>query len=184
MNSWETVKNAIEYKTKDKKNLAEQVEKNKSIVMTNPEMAKYLLSLIKFEDKDIVLEPGKGEGAFYDNFPDNVERRYCEIDEGIDFLEYDNAVDYCISNPPFVPRKLFWEFNQKAMEITQKKIYWLINLSSLNVFTPNRLEEMKDKGWYIQSLNIVADKRWYGRYVFVEISREKNNLFSWNKKVF
>ena len=46
-NSWEKVKNAIEHKPKAKKNLAEQIEKNKSIVMTNPEMAKYLLSLNK-----------------------------------------------------------------------------------------------------------------------------------------
>ena len=71
-----------------------------------------------------------------------------------------------------------------AMDICNKEIYWLINLSSLNVFSPNRMEEMKSKGWYIQGFNIVADKRWYGRYVFVKLSKKQNNLFCWNLKSF
>ena len=182
--SWEQVKTNIEYKQRETKNLAKQIEADKSIVMTNPEMAKYLLSLIQFEDNDIVLEPCRGDGAFYNNFPDNVQKRYCEIDEDLDFLEYQHQVDYCISNPPFVPRKLFWEFNKKAMEITKKKIYWLINMSSLNVFTPKRLEEMRSFGWYINSFHIVADKRWFGRYIFIEIGREDKGIMNWLQKVF
>jgi len=182
--SWNDAITNTSWKKQDKKNLAHQVQSDKSIVMTNPDMAKYLLSLIQFEDNDIVLEPCKGDGAFYNNFPDNVEKRYCEIDEDIDFLEYEYDVDYCISNPPFVPRKLFWEFNQKAMKITKKKIYWLINMSSLNVFTPKRLEEMSSLGWYINSFHIVADKRWFGRYVFVEITKENKGVMNWRQKVF
>ena len=68
-------------------------------------------------------------------------------------------VDYTISNPPFVPRKLFWLFNSKAMETTRKEIYWLVNMGSLNVFTPKRLDEMNNKGWYINSFYVVSDKR-------------------------
>ena len=85
--SWKEVKTNTSWKTQERKNLAQQVQADKSIVMTNPDMAKYLLSLIQFEDNDIVLEPCKGDGAFYNNFPDNVERRYCEIDEDIDFTD-------------------------------------------------------------------------------------------------
>ena len=171
-----------EYKSNKNDPLAEKVKKDKSIVMTNPEMAKYLIDRIKIEDGDIVMEPGKGDGAFYDNFPNNCIKKYCEINEGKDFLLYDEQVDICCGNPPFVPRKLFWSFQEKAMEITRKEIYWLINLSSLNVFTPKRLGEMKEKGWYIQDFHIVSDKRWYGRYVFIKINKIPNTLFSWNKK--
>lgn len=173
------------YKSKENDNLAKIVKKKgKSMVMTNPEMAKYLLSRIDFVKGDIVLEPCRGEGAFYNNFPSNVERKYCEINEGKDFLEYNEEVDYTISNPPFVPRKLFWSFHQKSMKITRKKIYWLINLYSLNVFTPKRLEEMKEEGWYITSFHIVADKRWFGRYVFLEISKTPNEVFTYCRKTF
>ena len=51
--------------------LAEQVEKHgKKVVMTNPEMAKHLLARIKFNKGDRVLEPCRGDGAFFNNFPE------------------------------------------------------------------------------------------------------------------
>lgn len=173
-----------DYESNKDDKLSKQIEKDPDIVMTKPEMAKYLLSTIKFEEGDVVLEPCKGKGAFYNNFPRNTINKYCEINEGIDFLEYTDEVDYIISNPPFVPRKLFWSFQQKAMDICKKDIYWLINMSALNVFTPTRLKEMNDKGWYIQNFHIVSDKRWHGRYVFIKLNKTKNNLFCYNQNTF
>ena len=52
-------------------------------------------------------------------------------------------VDVTLSNPPFVPRKLFWSFMLNAMKTTRREIYWLINMRSLEVFTKNRMEEIK-----------------------------------------
>jgi hypothetical protein len=173
-----------DYKSNENDALSKLVEKNPDIVMTNPEMAKYLLSRIKFEDNDILLEPCKGSGAFYNNFPDNTINKYCEINEGLDFFDFNEKVDYIISNPPFVPRKLFWNFMIKSMNICRKKIYWLINLSALNVFTPKRLDEMEELDWYIQSFHIVADKRWFGRYCFLEISKEPSNVFTCLNRTF
>ena len=175
-----------EYKSNEDDKLAKQVEKDNDIVMTKPEMAIHLLSLIDLKEGDILLEPCKGKGAFYDNFPDNTINKYCEINEGIDFLDYDenDKVDYVLSNPPFVPRKLFWLFQQKAMKVSKKEIYWLINMGALNVFTPKRLNEMSEQGWYINSFHIVSDKRWYGRYVWVKISKINNNFISYKKGSF
>lgn len=174
-----------EYESNENDKLAKQVRKDPDIVMTNPEMAKYLVSTIKFEKGDIVIEPCLGKGSFYDAFPvPESDKVWCEINRGVDYLEFDGLVDYTISNPPFVPRKLFWQFHQKAMDTTQKGIYWLINLSSLNVFTPKRLEEMNEKGWFINGFIIVADKRWFGRYCFLKITRENNGFVLFNKKTF
>jgi len=164
--------------------LAEKVDKDPTIVMTNPDMAKYLIGLIDFKNGDIVIEPCRGDGAFYNNLPDNVVKEWCEINEGKDFLEYQGEVDICLSNPPFVPRKLFWNIMTKSMDITKREIYWLINIASLNVFTPKRLEEMKSKNWFLQSFHVVSDKRWFGRYVWLKISRTNNNVFDWNGKTF
>ena len=179
------MKNKIwEYESNNNDRLAKQVEKNNDIVMTNPTMAIYLISTIPFIDGDVVIEPCKGTGSFYDNLPSNTIKKYCEINEGIDYLEFNEMVDYTISNPPFIPRKLFWEFNKTAMNTTRKEIYWLISLISFNVFTPKRLEEMKNKGWYINNFHIVSDKRWFGRYVWLRITREDKNFIKWCGKSF
>jgi hypothetical protein len=175
-----------EYKSNTKDNLSALVnDKGKDIVMTNKEMAKYLINeCTHLTHGDIVIEPCKGSGSFYENLPIYVNKLYCEINEGIDYLDFSGKVDITLSNPPFVPRRLFWSFMEKAMETTKKNIYWLLNMSSLNVFTPKRLDEMKDKRWFIQQFHIVADKRWFGRYVWVKIGREDTGFISWTRRVF
>ena len=178
-----------EYKSNTNKDKLGELVANKgtNVVMTKPEMARHLLSLCEYEEGATLLEPARGDGAFYNNFPAHCNKEWCEINEGRDFLKWDDAnkVDYTISNPPYVPGKLFWQFQQKAMKITRCKIFWLINMASMNVFTPNRLTEMEGSGWYITHLHIVNDKRWFGRYVYIEISRNKEkNIMTYNKLSF
>ena len=84
-----------------------------------------------------------------------------------------------IGNPPYVPRGLCWKFFQRAMETTTDRIFYLVNASIINVFTPNRLDEMKKNKWFIQSFHIVQDKRWFGRYMMLELGREDKGLYSW-----
>ena len=132
-----------EYKSGDVDKLAEQVlENGKEFVYTKPEMAKDLINTITFKDGDVVMEPCKGNGAFYNQLPNNVVKLYCELQEGINYLLDEREVDITISNPPFVPRKLFWEFHKRAMKNTRREIYWLINFQSFNVFTTKRLNEI------------------------------------------
>ena len=161
-------------------------DKGIGITYTTPEMAKHLIDFVyeRHPDYTVWMEPCLGSGSFYDNFPDDIKGEWCEIIKGVDYLEYDGMVDLTISNPPFVPRKLFWSFHIKAMETTRHYIYWLINLSSLNVFTPKRMEEMTEKGWFVQHIHIVQDKRWFGRYCLVEFGRVDNGLFSFHRKTF
>lgn len=161
-------------------------KKGNNIVMTNPIMAKELIeNHTSLKQGDIVLDCCRGEGAFYDNLPSYVEKDWCEINEGIDFLEHEGEYDVILSNPPFVPRKLFWNFHLKAMELSKRNIYWLINMSSLNVFTPKRLQECKNNKWYIEHIHIVSDRRWFGRYCWITFGRNPdNNIFTWKKKVY
>ena len=109
--------------------LKKLVEKDADICFTKDEMAKYLISKIKFKEGDKVMEPCKGKGAFFINLPKNTINLYCEINENKDYLTQNEKVDITLSNPPFVPRKLFWDFMKKAMETTNREIYWLINMS-------------------------------------------------------
>ena len=166
-----------EYESNTNDALAKKVEKDATIVMTSPLMALDLISLIPLIDGDVIIEPCKGTGLFYDNLCKNTINMFCEINEGIDYLDFNGEVDYTISNPSFVPRILFWSFHCKAMETTIKTIYWLINISSLNVFTPKRLNEMRSKGWYINDFHVVSDQIWFGRYVWMRVSRTNTNNY-------
>ena len=108
-----------DYKSKESKGeicdaLAELVEKKgNNIVMTKATMAKYLIDRITWKPGELVCEPCKGDGAFYDNLPDYVIKSWFEINEGRDYLGAERmCVNTTISNPPFVPRKLFWNLIQ------------------------------------------------------------------------
>jgi len=173
------------YKSNIDDKLAEKVKKDNDIVMTNPEMAKHIINRIKWEENEKVLECCKGNGAFYDNLPTKVDKKWCEINQGRDFFNCNEIFDTIISNPPFVPRKLFWDFQVKSMEIATKRIFWLINMGSLNVFTPRRIKEINNKSWYFYNFHIVSDKRWFGRYVVIEMGRDiRKNIMSYCYKGF
>ena len=43
---------------------------------------------------------------------------------------------------------------------------------------------MKDKGWYINNFHIVADRRWYGRYVWLKITKEDTGIFTWENNPY
>ena len=74
------------YEPKGEDNLMKQFTKDNSIIFTNPEMAKYLLSRIDFKEGDVIMEPGRGAGSFYNNLPEFTINKWCEINEGIDYL--------------------------------------------------------------------------------------------------
>ena len=70
-------------------------------VYTPETIAKALIEKLPIKDSDILLDPCRGKGAFYNNFPELNVKLYCEIDEGIDFFDFDKKVDWIISNPPY-----------------------------------------------------------------------------------
>lgn len=67
----------------------------------------------------IILEPFRGQGAFYDpllNYIGKEDRlKWCEISEGVDFLEFPSQVDWIITNPPFGP---LTQMMEKAFEVS------------------------------------------------------------------
>lgn len=58
-----------------------------------------------FKPTGDVLDPCKGRGVFLDYLP---SAKWCEITEGVDFFDWDQPVDWVISNPPYsLTRKWF-----------------------------------------------------------------------------
>lgn len=108
-------------------------------IYTPVETAKTIIS--KFNLSGKVLDPFKGKGAFYDNYPEGIEKDWCEIDEGRDFFDYKERVDWIVSNPPY---SIFGDVLKHSMELADNIVY-LIPLNKLtSSFT--RVKELHDFG--------------------------------------
>jgi hypothetical protein len=129
-------------------------------------MARDLLKLIPFEPRNSVLDPCSGRNKVWlRNFPSNAIHLDCEIEEGSSFFDWCEPVDWIVGNPPFSKGVLFTEH---AMRFCRKGIAYLGNHNFINsLFLPSRMEKYKGQGWAISRMQIVQDKRWFGRYYFV-----------------
>lgn len=86
---------------------------------TPPCIAQVLTDLLDVTGR--VLEPGRGDGAFYNAFPDHSEKLWCEINEGRDFFGFHEPVDWIVTNPPF---SLFFEFLRHSVELANDIAYY------------------------------------------------------------
>lgn len=58
-------------------------------------------------------------------------------------------------------------------------MYGLIDMSTFHALATERLDEMVNKGWYVNSVHISIDKRRSGMYVWIKISKENMNVMTW-----
>ena len=68
---------------------------------TPTECAKDLMAFVPLVEGDILLEPFKGEGAFYNAFPDTHTKLWAELEQGVDYKTITEPYDWVITNPPF-----------------------------------------------------------------------------------
>jgi len=141
---------------------------------TPVELAKLLIKEVDLVDGDKVLEPFKGEGAFYDNLPEFVEKDWCEIVDGRDYKNHDKEIDWVISNPPFALREndkkinAFHTLTEYFAGRVKKGIAFLGNDYCLGCLTPKRMKVINDKhNLYIHKVIVCSIKKWRGRYFFI-----------------
>lgn len=156
--------------------------RDKTFHYTNEQMVKDLISITPFSIKDTILDAGSGDKVWFNNLNLICKERFeCELDRGCDFYEWDKKIDWVIGNPPFHES---WKFFEKSVDIVNKGIAFLINNQAFNSWTPRRFEIFKEKGFYLNKIHIVADKRWFGRYYYLIFTKDKNNFISWNKQTY
>lgn len=107
-----------------KKNTAD-----KDMVMTPPELAVEIID--HFRPSGFILDPCRGEGAFYNNFPCGNDPDWCEISQGRDFFDYHKHVDWIITNPPWSKIR---EFLFHSMAIADNVVF----LTTINHYTTKR----------------------------------------------
>ena len=148
---------------------------------TNEQMVRDLIAITPINTTDSVLDAGSGKNKVWFNNINVLEKYECEIEDGVDFLKWDKQVDWVIGNPPFHQG---WLFLEKASKIANKGIAFLGNLNFWNSCLPSRFEMLKEKGFYLNKLHIVQDKRWFGRYYYLIFTKQNNNFLTWERKTY
>lgn len=115
------------------------------IFYTPENLAKYLIEYYKPKGK--ILDPARGNGAFYKFLPDGSD--WCEIEEGKNFFLYQDKVDWIITNPPFSKLSMYME---KSFKISKHVVY-LINVAAL--FTKYRIKLINNSGFGIVEIHFV-----------------------------
>jgi len=87
----------------------------KDVVMTPPAVAQMIVN--HFKPTGRVLDPCRGNGAFWNAMPG---ADWCEIAEGRDFLNWNEPVDWLVSNPPY---STFWDFLAHSMKVAENIVY-------------------------------------------------------------
>ena|SRR3990167_3624165 len=151
------------------------IEKGTDFYYTNEEMVKALLAIVPINGS--VLDAGSGRNKVW--FNNLGYRKYeCEIEDGCDYYKWSIKVDWVVGNPPWQHegKNQVWNWIKKASEISNVGFAFLLNHKVFNTLTPVRLKDLADKGFYIQRIKIISDKRWFGRYYFIIWQKNKNDF--------
>ncbi|WP_052042317.1 helix-turn-helix domain-containing protein [Paracoccus sphaerophysae] len=96
-----------------------------------------------------ILDPARGEGAFFDHFPAHLDRHWCELDEGRDFLAWTREVDWIMTNPPFSRLR---DFLSHSLQVSRNVVF-LMPLSHLT--TSHRIAKIRSAGFGVRVILLV-----------------------------
>lgn len=147
-------------------------------------LAHDLLQTFTFHEDDVLLEPFKGEGAFYNAFPSTNPKLWAEITEGRDYKDISEGYDWVITNPPFrldtgAKRvNSFWYLLDYYTQRARKGVAFLANDKCFCTLTPKRMELLKSRGWSIKRVVVCSIKKWRGRYFFIVLEKDAGSFVS------
>jgi len=157
---------------------------NGTTQFTPPDVAAWCVEHMKIPPGAAVLDPARGEGAFYGLLGDGAE--WCEINEGVDFFDRVERIDYIATNPPFArviggkKRPLLWPWVAHCMRIARVKFGLLMQARRwADMLTPVRLATMHSASWPITSVSLLEVPIWAGRYAWVEWSKGGRWCLDW-----
>jgi hypothetical protein len=145
---------------------------------TPKDLAKDLLTFVPLIAGDRLVEPFKGEGAFYDAFPTFVSKDWAELEQGKDYRELTADYDWVITNPPFRLEtdgkrvNSFWFLIDYYTQKAKKGIAFLGNDACFSTLTPRRQAILKERGWKMTKVVVCSVKKWRGRYFFFILQKE------------
>lgn len=112
-------------------------------IYTPAKIAKTIIDKInnKFNISGKVLDAFSVDNIFYDNYPSEIDKDWCEIDKDRDFFCYDEKIDWIITNPPY---SIFERVLDHSFEIAENIVY-LVPLSKV-VSSMGRIRQIEKFG--------------------------------------
>lgn len=158
-------------------------ENPNDIFYTPIDICKKAIEMVDNKPEYVWFDPWKGGGNFFNNFPQENAKLWCEIQEGRDFFEFNEKVDVICSNPPFSKINKCLE---KCVELSPKHI--ILILGCINV-TPKRLKYLIDNGYTLKNLHFFKVRGWFSISYILHFEKlgdnENNNLkFSYDLKEY
>lgn len=158
---------------------------------TPVKLAADLIQFIPIATNDVLYEPFKGEGAFYNSFPDHTNKIWSEIEEGIDYKTITDSYDIVITNPPFkLPDKTnkmknaIFPLLEYFMKHAKKAVCFLTSDYGFQSLTTRRINKFKELGFYLTKLVFCGCKKWRGRYVFLVFTKTPSNFIEALKETY
>ena len=145
------------------------------IQYTPTSVARQLIDITTIQGTSI-LDPCSGKGAFYDAFPDDMVKAYCEIEMGSDFFDWTEPVHWVISNPPF---SQLTRWIEHTLNVATVGFAYIMPTYSL---THQRLRLIESFGFYCEKTVIIENpKQWnvgfaMGYYVFKKHGQRHTRL--------
>tara|TARA_R110000822_G_scaffold132380_1_gene269624 strand:- start:188 stop:691 length:504 start_codon:yes stop_codon:yes gene_type:complete len=150
----------------------------RDIFITPPLLAKLNIDMIEWREGEIWLDSCKNNGSYYNQFPKECPKEYCEILEGKDFFEYDGEPDIIIQNPPYSNLD---EWIKKNIELNPRIISLLIGVNNL---TTRRLEWLYEAGYGLVKMRMLKVWRWFGMSYILIFERGKPSVLDIDRKIW
>lgn len=123
---------------------------------TPEKLAKKLIKLVPLERMEIVLDPAKGKGAFFNNFPEYTINQATD-----DFFNFTKKQNWLITNPPY---SKIDDWLKHSCELATKGFAYLLGFHNL---TPRRIELCEKQGFHITRIHLCKVFKWFGISAFV-----------------
>lgn len=138
-------------------------------------LAKKLISMTPLQEGDKVLDAFAGEGAFYDQYPNNVKRLWSEIKRKRDFFSRTRKVDWVgPTNPPYSKINDVFEH---SIKLANKGIAFLIGIMNI---TPKRIHMLEEGGFGITHMHIAQVTGWFGKSLYIIAQKGKESIISYD----
>ncbi|SFL58613.1 Helix-turn-helix domain-containing protein [Loktanella salsilacus] len=119
------------------------------VVYTPRDLAYKIQQTFASEIRGSVLDPARGDGAFYNAFPEWVDKHWCEASEGQDFFDWSTPVDWIVTNPPW---SIFRDFLTHSLRIADNILF----LAPLTHYTTkSRVKLIADAGFAVKRIVMV-----------------------------
>ena len=156
--------------------------KSNDIFITPLELSKKQIDFIEYKITDIWFDPFKNSGSYYNQFPKECKKEWCEILYKRDFFNFYKKIDIISSNPPW---SILDKVIKKSIELKPRVISYLIGVGNL---TTRRIEMFNKGGYSLTKIHLCKIFRWYGMSCIVQFellkNNEINNLISFDRKVW